>query len=201
MKKVEKITVGFYQTNCYLLWNDQHVMIIDPGARTERIIKKIEDQEGIVDGVFVTHGHLDHIGAVDECVAHFNCPFYCHDADMELLTNPKLNLSFGEKEIKVKSKPIAVRFSTMKIGTFDVEFIDAPGHTDGCCMMICDEFLFAGDVLFKGSIGRVDMIKGSNSKMTNTLNQIKQMDKDYIVYPGHGESTTLMEEFKTNPYL
>lgn len=201
MKRVEKLTVGLYQTNCYLLWDEQHVIIIDPGSRAERIIKKIEDQNGIVDAVFVTHGHLDHIGAVDECVTHFKCPFYCHEEDMELLTNPKLNLSAGEREIKVKSKPEAVPFTPMKIGNFAVEFLDAPGHTDGCCMMICENLLFAGDVLFKGSIGRVDMIRGSNSKMTNTLNQIKQMKVDYLVYPGHGESTTLMEEFKTNPYL
>ena len=74
-------------------------------------------------------------------------------------------------------------------------------HITGCVMMLWDQNLFAGDVLFKGSIGRTDLAAGSNSQMINTLNEIKKMSVDYQVFPGHGDATTLFEEFAHNPYL
>ena len=201
MKKVERIVVGAYQTNCYLLWNDGHVMIVDPGAKAERIIQRIDEQNGIVDAIFVTHGHHDHIGAIDECVKRYNCPVYIHEVEAEVLSNPQYNLSYKSKDIIVKTKPKLIEFSEMNIGAFKVSFMDAPGHSEGCAMMFWDEYLFAGDVLFKQSIGRTDLYRGSNSKMMNTLNEIKKLTQDYILCPGHGDTTTLIEEFKSNPFL
>ena len=201
MKKIERFVVGAYQTNCYVLYQDQEVLIVDPGARAERMIAAIDANQGVVKGIVLTHGHLDHIGAVDDLVAHYNCPVYISEADQALLKDPRLNESAGGREIIVKAKPKTIPYGKTKIGNFNIEFIDAPGHTDGCTMMIWDQNLFAGDVLFKGSIGRTDLATGSNSKMINTLNMIKQMNVDFKVFSGHGDSTTLFEEFANNPYL
>lgn len=201
MKKIESLTVGMYQTNCYLLHQDNHLLIVDPGAKADRIIAKVLESGKIVDGIILTHAHLDHIGAVDECVKAFDCNYYVNEDDEPLLYDPKLNLSYGAKEIRLKNKPHFIQEGKMKIGSFDLEFVSAPGHTDGSTLMFWENHLFAGDVLFKGSIGRTDMICGSNSKMVNTLRMIQSLQNDYIVYPGHGETTTLSDEFRYNPYL
>lgn len=201
MKKIELFVVSAYQTNCYVLHQDQEVLIIDPGARAERMIAAIDADNASVSGIVLTHGHLDHIGAVDDLVAHYGCPVYISEADKPLLSDPRLNESAGGREIIIKSKAKVIPRGKAEIGNFHVEFIDAPGHTEGSVMMIWDENLFAGDVLFKGSIGRTDFTTGSNSQMINTLNEIKSICVDYKVYPGHGEATTLFEEFATNPYL
>ena len=201
MKKIERFVVSAYQTNCYVLYQDQEALIVDPGARAERMIASIDEKQASVSGIVLTHGHLDHIGAVDDLAAHYGCPVYISEADMPLLTNPRLNESAGGREIIIKTKPRAIPYGKASIGSFNVEFIDAPGHTAGCVMMLWNENLFAGDVLFKGSIGRTDLATGSNSQMVNTLNEIKKMSVDYQVFPGHGDATRLFEEFAHNPYL
>ena len=95
MKKIERFVVSAYQTNCYVLYQDQEALIVDPGARAERMIASIDEKQASVSGIVLTHGHLDHIGAVDDLAAHYGCPVYISEADIPLLTNPRLNESAG----------------------------------------------------------------------------------------------------------
>ena len=201
MEKIETFVVSAFQTNCYCLFNGHDVLIVDPGARADRMIASIDAQQGHVCGIVLTHGHSDHIGAVDDLTAHYGCPVYVSEEDKALLKDPRLNYSYGGREIVVKTKTQILKSGPCKIGSFELEIIPAPGHTEGCIMMLWKNRLFSGDVLFKGSIGRTDLPTGSNSRMVNTLNEIKAMNVDYEVYPGHGETTTLFAEFANNPYL
>lgn len=201
MKKIDSLVLGAYAANCYLLWNDGHVLIVDPGSKSPKIKELIEVQNGIVDGIFLTHGHFDHIAGVDALVKHYSCPVYINDLDVPLLTNPYLNVSAGMNEVIVKAKPIGLMPGRMQIGSFSFELIDAPGHSEGSCLMIWDDHMICGDVLFQGSIGRTDLVTGSNPKMFQTLQMIKTLDPNLKVYPGHGNTTTLLEELQTNPYL
>lgn len=200
MKKIETFVLGMVQVNTYLLWNDNHVLIIDPGSKSPRLQESIDSNNGIVDGIILTHAHFDHIAGVDALVKKYNCPLYMNDLDVPLLTDPKLNFSIGT-DVIVKTKPHILSPGKHTIGKFDFEFIDAPGHSEGCSMILWDHNLFCGDVLFQGSIGRTDLATSSNTKMIQSLQKIRQMDPSLHVYPGHGPDTTLKNELLYNPYL
>lgn len=200
MKKIDTYVLGMIQTNTYVLWNDNHVLLIDPASKSKKLQEALDQANAIVDGIVLTHGHFDHIAGVDTFAKKYGCNVYIHEYDAAMLTDPKLNLSFWDQELVVKTKPILIQ-DEMKIGTFDVKFILGSGHSEGSVMMLWDDCLFCGDVIFKGSIGRVDFPTSSNTKMYQTLQMIKTMDPNLKVFPGHGEHTTLLEEFKHNPYL
>ena len=200
MKSIETFVLGMVQVNTYLLWNDDHVLVIDPGSKSLRLQEAIDKRNGIVDGIVLTHAHFDHIAGVDTLVNKYHCPLYMNDLDIPLLTDPQLNFSIGDPII-VHTKAQVLTPGEHTIGKFTFRYIDAPGHSEGCSMLLWDGHLFCGDVLFQGSIGRTDLATSSNTKMMQSLKYIKTMDPDLKVYPGHGPRTTLKDEFQWNPYL
>lgn len=201
MNKVDTLALGAYAANCYLLWEDKHVLIVDPGSKSPKIKELIEVQDGIVEGIYLTHGHFDHIAGVDTFVDIYGCNVYMNDLDIPLLTNPYLNVSAGGNEIIIKTKPIGLMPGRQTIGHFAFDLIDAPGHSEGSCLMIWHQNMICGDVLFQGSIGRTDLVTGSNPKMFQSLQMIKTLDPRLTIYPGHGNKTTLQEELQSNPFL
>lgn len=203
MTRIDTLILGPYATNCYLLWNDNHVLIVDPASRSNKIHQLITMHHGIVDGIYLTHGHFDHIAGVDAMVDHYHCPVYMNELDLPLLSDPDLNVSAvsGLGNVIVKSAVQALAPGENKIGSFSFTLVDAPGHSEGSCLMLWENNMICGDVIFKGSIGRTDLIGGSNVKMAQSLQMIRTLNPDYLVYPGHGEQTTLWDEFKMNPYL
>ena len=200
MKDIQCYVLGMVQVNTYLLWKDNHVLIIDPGTASKRLFEAIDERQGIVDSIVLTHAHFDHIGGIDAIVKKYQCPLYMNDLDEELLTNSRLNFSIGE-EIIVHTKPETLLPGIHTIGNFEITFIDAPGHSEGSSMILWDDNLFSGDVLFQGSIGRTDLATSSNTKMMQSLRKIREMDPNLKVYPGHGPATTLKDELLYNPYL
>lgn len=201
MKKIDTFVLGMVQVNTYVLWNDHHVLIIDPGSKALQMQEKIDSEHGIVDGIVLTHAHFDHIAGVDALVKKYHCPLYINNLDIPLLKDPQLNFSFGSP-IVVQTEPIVLQPGMNTIGAFTFRAIDAPGHSEGCTMIEWDQNLFCGDVIFQGSIGRTDLATSCNSKMIQSLHMIKDsLDPSLIVYPGHGPKTTLAEEFKNNPYF
>lgn len=199
MEKISQVIVGIYQTNCYILKDNGHVCIIDPGKKAERICAEIGEDE-VVDAILLTHGHFDHIGAVDDLVKYYNCPVYIHADDEELLRDSSINTASGFTAT-VSSKVHHFREGKMKIGTFEFEIIFAPGHTEGCTLIQYKNHLFTGDVLFYEGIGRTDLYGGNMAKMKQSLRLIQTMNPELIVYPGHGELSTIDHELKMNPYL
>lgn len=202
MTKIDSLVLGSYAANCYLCWKNSHVLIVDPGSKSPKIQKLIAMQGGLVDGIYLTHGHFDHIAGVDSLASYYNCSVYMNPLDIPLLSNPYLNVSAGTgEEVIVKTGVIGLEPGINQIGEFAFELIDAPGHSEGSCLMIWEGNMICGDVLFQGSIGRTDLITGSNTKMAQTLKKIKQMDANLKIYPGHGSTTTLQQELLHNPFL
>lgn len=203
MKKIEQYVLGMVQTNCYLLWNDNHVIIVDPASKSSKLREKLKEAEAIVDAVVLTHGHFDHIAGADAFVKEFKCPLYISEIDSAMLQDTYLNVSRGltGMEVTIQTTPKYFKTGMNTIGTFEIKVIDAPGHTEGSVMLLWDNNLICGDVLFQGSIGRCDLPTASNNKMHQTLNKIKQMDPDLNIYPGHGPATNLKDELMYNPYL
>ena len=199
MKEVIRLTLGPFRTNCYLLKEDGHILIVDPAARMERILVAIDDNER-VDGILLTHGHFDHIGAVDKLQAHFTCPVYMNLFDEKLVRDAQLN-SMGEYSHSLHCPIQNLYEPHMKIGIFDLTIFYAPGHTAGSVLILWENHLFTGDVLFKNAIGRTDLYSGSHSCMRRSLQMIRELNADYHVYPGHDETTNLLQELRMNPYL
>ncbi len=196
--EIRTLTLGLYQTNTYLVINNNEVIVIDPVSKADRIQSLLKENETII-AICLTHGHFDHIGAVDDLVNMYQCPVYIHEDDFELTQYPEKNYS-QTKKIKLKSKLLFFS-DKMKIQSFDFEVIHTPGHTKGSVCLRFGENLFTGDTLFKGSIGRTDLYGASPQEMKQSLRALRSLNENYIIYPGHDGSTTLFDELKRNPYL
>jgi glyoxylase-like metal-dependent hydrolase (beta-lactamase superfamily II) len=196
--KIHRIALGMHQANCYIIKNKEDILILDPGARPERIKTYLGDGAKVT-AILLTHGHFDHFGAVDELVKTYGCPVYLHEADEELLDNEMNGMS--GKMITVKSPLTYLQEGILKLGTTILHIWEAPGHTKGSVLIETEGHLFCGDVLFQGSIGRTDLHGGSEREMKRSLARIKTFDPKLIVHPGHGEETTIGIELKNNPFL
>lgn len=198
MKNIKTLVLGEMQVNCYLIEENGHVIIVDPGSTPRRILEAVDGKQ--TEAILLTHGHFDHIGAVDELVKKLNCPVYISEEDAPMLQDVRLNGSYMMREFTVHTKPKHYT-SHMKIGSFEFDVLPMPGHTLGSVCLCMEDVMFSGDVLFKEGIGRTDLAWASLSQMVNTCKALSAMTKDWIVYPGHGPSTTLFYEFEHNPYL
>lgn len=188
---------GLYKTNCYILKENGYALIIDPGFHGQRIMKELQDVVPV--GIVLTHGHADHICAVDALVEAYHIPVYMHPKDEELLL-VKRRMPSGYKE-RFTSPYIALEEGPLQIGSFFLDVWEVPGHSAGSVLIGYKHILFTGDTLFKGTVGKVNTYNGDPVDMKETLKRIKSFDPSYVVYPGHGSSTTLEHELATNPYL
>jgi len=196
--EIRTLTLGLYQTNTYLVVQNNEAIVIDPVSKPERIQSLLNEKETIV-GICLTHGHFDHIGAVDDLVSLYHCPVFIHQDDFELTQDPKKNYS-QTKKIKLKSK-IDTYKDTMKLSSFEFDVLSTPGHTKGSVCLRFGMNLFTGDTLFKGSIGRTDLYSASPQDMKQSLRLLRSLQENYIIYPGHDGITNLFDELKRNPYL
>ena len=188
---------GLYKTNCYILKENGDALIIDPGFHGYRIMKEIGEANPV--GIILTHGHADHICAVDALVEHYHISVYMHPMDDALL-RVKRRMPSGYKE-RFTSPYIALEEGPLQIGPFSLNVWEVPGHSAGSVCIGYQYILFTGDTLFKGTIGKVNTYNGNPVAMKATLEKIKTFNPAYVVYPGHGASTTLAYELATNPYL
>ncbi len=200
--KIKKFVLGKMSTNCYLIENDNHSIIIDPGDQANQLIDYLIQNNLKLEAILLTHAHFDHIGAIDQLVEKYNCSVYVHQNDYDMIYDDYLNLSNYYNALKIKSKVNAIN-DYIDIDRFHFEFVNLPGHTAGSCFIFLKKYhiIFSGDVLFKNAIGRFDFPTSSSSDTRESMVKIQKIDEDYKIYPGHGESTTLFQEKQSNPYL
>lgn len=194
---------GPVQANCYVVTDNGKALVIDPGDDAQMIEAIVASQNCQVQGIVLTHAHFDHCGAVDELAGLWHCPVYVNPAEEAFLKDPMKNSSgyFGMPSLVLKTRPEVLKEGEQTIGDFHLKAIYAPGHSAGSTMIQIGNCLFTGDVLFQGSIGRTDLPTGNADQMKASLQLIKSLPENLMVYPGHGPSTTLGQELKTNPYL
>lgn len=205
---LKTLTLGNFQSHCYILSDDtsHSCVLIDPGDEGARILNKLKKLELEPKAVFLTHGHIDHIGAIQSlCDAYPHLPIYLHEQDAPFLTDPSLNLSRMIQETFTFSQDVIFVEDGFQIEVIDqtFTFLHLPGHTPGSCMIQVEplHIIFSGDVLFEGSIGRFDFPLGNTQDTKSSLAKIKQMDPTFTIYPGHGNSTTMAKELVNNYYL
>lgn len=178
-------------------------IIIDPGADFDIIKSSIEENCTKPDFILNTHGHYDHIGAVQDIISSYKIPFYIHELEEPIITDPDKNISsfFGKNELSLKTYDLIKNGDYNFFTDLGIDIINVPGHTPGSIMIKTGNFLFTGDLLFKGTIGRTDLPGGDPEEIKRSLARIKKMDERSIIYPGHGEATSLEYELKSNYYL
>lgn len=198
--QVETIITGAFETNTYILTIDGEHLIIDPSGKKERIITHIDGQ---VDAILLTHGHFDHIKAVDDLHEYYGCPIYMNASDADLVDPllSKTTNTMGPFSASISSKIDFIKEGKMKIGPFSFEVVFTPGHTKGSVIYIFDDMVFTGDTLFKESVGRTDLYGGSDRELKMSLRILKELDADYLIYPGHGPSSKVAHELLYNPFL
>lgn len=204
MLSVEIFCDSSINANTYLVSNDNHVLIIDPANSFKTLQTFIGEKK--VDGIILTHGHFDHFKALKEVMDYYNVNCYLHEKAINKLNdvNATFAKAFGVNQLPEYDITRLITISenaNLQIGTFELKVWSTPGHTNCSIIVFIENYMFSGDTLFKNSIGRTDLITGSIMAMNNSLDRIKKIKKNYIVYPGHDEPTTMFEEIKNNRYL
>lgn len=192
--KIKKLTLGAMAANCYIVKKNNQVVIVDPGDNPEIIIDNVNKEEVLA--ILLTHGHFDHIGALNSVAKVFKCPVFASKQEETLLNNP--SMSFYDEKI---TADITYIDSSFTIGDFNIILHHTPGHTQGSVMYQIENHLFTGDTLFDEAIGRIDLPSGSILEMRKSLQYIKQLDPMLIIYPGHNQISSLKKQLKFNPYL
>jgi glyoxylase-like metal-dependent hydrolase (beta-lactamase superfamily II) len=202
---VTQITVGAFQENCYLVEDPRTnaIAIVDPGSEPERIVDAIDKSGGRVEAIWITHAHVDHIGAIAPLKKRYNVPVWLHPLDEPLYrVGGRQAQLYG---IPYEEPPAPDRKfaegERVTLGALELDVIHVPGHAPGHVVIHGHGNALVGDCLFAGSIGRTDLPFSNPSQLEASLKRIAALPPETVVHPGHGDSTTIGEERLSNPFL
>lgn len=201
---IGRMVLGMVETNCYFVYDSEtkDAIMIDPAKNG--IYDKLEKHGINVVGILLTHGHFDHIMGIHELKEKTGAKVYALDKEDALCRDAELNASAQiRKPYTVEPDVLLEDGDVITIAGVDVKVISTPGHTAGsCCYFLEKEnWLISGDTLFAGSIGRSDLPTGNESEILKSVHMLMDRFADDVkVYPGHGETTTIGQERKYNPF-
>lgn len=206
MLEVRCLSVGRLQTNVYLVFDQEfrRGIVIDPGDEAEKIVELISRCDVGVDAIYLTHGHFDHVLALRDLREELGCRFYLHKADEDILTSASHDAEhFLGIEVSPPPRPDGwvADGQLIRIGSHLGRVLHTPGHTRGSVCYVFEEMIFTGDTLFAGSIGRTDLPGGNLNDLISSLNKILKFPDEFMIYPGHGPSSTVGVEKRLNPFV
>jgi hydroxyacylglutathione hydrolase len=205
MIHTETIVTGPIEENAYIVYNEDEddAIVIDPGADSDEIIGRLGELERKAHTVLLTHGHYDHIGAVQGLRDRYGVQVMIHEDDADMLTNPEKNMSalFLDGVRMQDADRLLVDGDILRIAGMEVHVIHTPGHTQGSVCFLIENQLFSGDTLFEGTVGRTDFPGSSWEQMERSLAALYALPGDYKVFSGHGPMTMLEKERRTNPWM
>lgn len=207
MIDIKIFNVTFLFTNCYLLTDNStgEMAVVDPGGESEKLIQTIKESGNKLKYVLLTHGHYDHIGFAKQLADMFQAEIVCGVNTEKFFSDNVLNHSIFHDDIE-NVKPFSgdkllSDNEKFKLGDTEITYLTTPGHTDGCGCYQFDNVIITGDTLFCESYGRTDLPTGSFPQIMASIKKLKDIKGDYIIYPGHGRSSTLDHERKYNPLM
>jgi len=171
--------------------------VIDPSfGAFEKVKKFLKENLFTLDKILLTHSHMDHIADVKHLKDAFSVPVYVNRLEAKTLEEPEQLSFFSTKVLGTKPDVLFEDKDKIKVGDIEIDVIHTPGHTPGgsCFYIKKEKTLFSGDTLFKGSFGRVDFSYSNPEDMIKSLKKLSKLEKDTIVYPGHGSKTTIKDE-------
>ena len=195
---IKGFSVGQLGTNCYVVTDETTLScaVIDPGAESGTILNYVDDNHLKVEAIFITHGHYDHTGAVISVYEATGATVYIHALDV--------NLEGMDEEMRYKGGSEMCFYKegdVIPVGKLEFHVMETPGHSRGSVTLRCEDALFTGDTLFRGSCGRTDFPGGSTPVIMASLRRLASLEGNYEVYPGHMDATTLDLERRFNPYV
>jgi len=204
---VTMLTVGQIAENTFLFRREgaDKLLVVDPGDEAERIIAKLAEMGGEVEAILLTHTHFDHVGAVAALARETGAPVYCPEIEVPVLAdiNSYLLPGFGPLEDYQADRTVSGG-ETLALGGLELDVIFTPGHSPGHVTYSVrgEDAIFSGDVLFQGSVGRVDLPGGDWPTLADSIASLLDSHPDEtVVHPGHMGLTTLGAERATNPFL
>ncbi|HEV2790662.1 MAG TPA: MBL fold metallo-hydrolase [Solirubrobacterales bacterium] len=206
--EVEMLTVGPIAENCFLFRREgsDRLLIVDPGEEAERILAAVEASGTQVEAILLTHCHFDHIGAVAPVARATGAPVYCPEIEVPVLADIMAFVpwkEFGPYE-SYEADEVVRGGETLELAGMEIDVVFTPGHSPGHVTYAVrgEEAIFSGDVLFQGSVGRVDLPGGDGPTLLASIGRLLDAYSDEtVVHPGHMGTTTLGAERATNPFL
>ncbi len=206
MKILSIPPTGDFMANCYVIVSDNNnAVMIDAPQSGLNALKTINEKGFTLKKILLTHGHFDHIDSLEEVRAKTGASVYIHTGDAEFLTNNTLNLSedLGQTVKPCEEFTTVSNGDTIQLDELSFEVILTNGHTNGSVCYKISDCLFTGDTLFRGSIGRTDLIDGDFDALKKSLKVFPKLYEtgDFRIFCGHGERSMLSQEIARNPYL
>ncbi len=197
---------GVFGSNTYIIESQNNCAIIDCGNKPKDILKVVKEKNLTVKYIILTHGHVDHILYAGEIKNETNALLCIHRDDLSMYSDSAKNgyelFGFNISPLNFPPDYFLKDGDKLPLGDSVLEIIHTPGHSAGGVCVLFGDMLFTGDTLFQLSIGRTDLYGGSLQKLINSIkNRLFTLNDEIIVYPGHGQSTTIAFERKNNPYV
>jgi len=203
---VKGLELGPFASNCYIVGADSgnEGIVIDPGAEADRILSAADDLGLNIKIIALTHGHMDHVGALAEVKKATGAEIAIHADDARSLQarNPFGSIFGGPSQAMPAPDRLLKGGDTIAVGDLHLLVLHTPGHTPGGICLLGEGVVFSGDTLFNLGIGRTDMPGGSYNQLMDSIHtKLLVLPDDTIVYPGHGPETTIAQERQWNPWL
>jgi hydroxyacylglutathione hydrolase len=205
MITITRFITGPIETNTYLVGNEKgKCLIVDPASGCEELLRKISNDKMTAEAIVLTHSHFDHITGIPELLdVYENLHVYIHPLEAKFLGSTELNgsLWFGEHFV-FPGATVPLNEGKQRIGSFEFDVLHVPGHTPGGCALYTENNCLCGDALFAGSIGRSDLPGGDGELLIESIKtKLFSLPDNTIVWPGHGNRTTIGREKRSNPFL
>jgi len=204
--RIQTYVLGGVSTNCYLIFNKntREAVVADPADNAAYVLNKCRELEVTPVAILLTHGHFDHILAVKDICRAFPCTVYAGREEERLLQDPSLNLSgsIGTEQTGIEADVLVKDNDVISLIGFEWKVLETPGHTAGsvCYYVESERVLISGDTLFANSLGRTDLPTGDERAIVQSITEkLLTLPEDTMVYPGHGEVTTIRHEKQYNP--
>lgn len=204
--KVDSRTVGVFEENCYLVGDDAsgRAILIDPGDDGDQILEMIRESGMTLDAIWLTHAHLDHIGAINTVRGEYEVPVRLHRLDLpyyeQLSARAAQMYGLPWDQPDIAPEFIEER-DVLRVGALEFSVMHVPGHAPGHVAFVGEGVALSGDLLFSGSIGRTDLPLCDPYAMDVSLDRFATLPAETIVHPGHGPLTTIRQELASNPFL